>query len=69
MEAEEGGSHTPLGRLQERYGIASEESNRQLDNFIKVVVQLRKSNAKLIVLQKRLRDVKAVRRKTKSMKS
>jgi hypothetical protein len=42
-----------VGRLQERYGIASEKSNRQLEDFKRIVVQLKKSNAKLMMLQAR----------------
>lgn len=58
-----------VGRLQERYGIANDKSKRQVDDFKKVVMQLRRSNAKLVVLQKRLRDVKSVRRKITSVRS
>ena len=42
-----------VGRLQERYGIASEKSKRQVDDFRKVVGQLKKSNARLMALQAR----------------
>ena len=40
-----------VGRLQERYGIASDKSKRQVDDFKKIVEQLKKSNAKLKALQ------------------
>jgi uncharacterized protein YjbJ (UPF0337 family) len=42
-----------VGRMQERYGIAREESNRHFEDFKKVVGQLKKSNAKLLKLQAR----------------
>jgi uncharacterized protein YjbJ (UPF0337 family) len=42
-----------VGKLQERYGIVNERSKRQIDNFRKLVERLRRSNAKLLALQKR----------------
>ncbi|MGA9118167.1 MAG: hypothetical protein WB699_02275, partial [Bacteroidota bacterium] len=58
-----------VGRLQEKYGIANEQSRHQVDDFKKVVVQLKKSNAKLMTLQSRLRNAKSTQRKMKPMKS
>ena len=58
-----------VGRLQEKYGIANEQSRRQVDDFKKVVGQLKKSNAKLMTLQLRLRNEKSTQRKMKPMKS
>jgi uncharacterized protein YjbJ (UPF0337 family) len=43
-----------VGILQEKYGIAKEEANRQVDEFKNIVGQLKKSNANLIRLQKSL---------------
>lgn len=40
-----------VGRLQEKYGIASDNSTRHLDDLNELVVQLKKSNAKLKTLQ------------------
>jgi len=44
-----------VGRLQEKYGIAKEEARSQVDAFKKSVEQLKKSNSKLVQLQKSLR--------------
>ena len=47
------GRHEQLvGTLQEKYGIAKEEARRQVDEFKKIVEQLKKSNSKLMKLQK-----------------
>ena len=48
-----------VGRLQERYGIASEKSRRRDDDFRKVVAQLKKSNANLVNLQAQLKNAKS----------
>ena len=45
-----------VGRLQEKYGIAKEEANGQINGFKKTVEQLKKSNSKLIQLQKSLHN-------------
>lgn len=45
-----------VGRLQERYGIAREEANQQVKKIKKTIGQLRKSNSKLMKLQKSLHD-------------
>jgi uncharacterized protein YjbJ (UPF0337 family) len=41
-----------VGRLQERYGIAREEASGQIARFKDTVEQLRKSNGRLMELQK-----------------
>ncbi|MEX2089820.1 MAG: CsbD family protein [Bacteroidota bacterium] len=41
-----------VGILQEKYGIAKEEAKRQVDGFTKIVDQLKKSNARLMRMQK-----------------
>ena len=47
------GKHEQLvGTLQEKYGIAKEEAKRQVDEFKKIVEQLKKSNVKLMKFQK-----------------
>ena len=43
-----------VGRLQERYGIAKEEANQQVRDFKKTIGQLKRSNSKLIQLQRSL---------------
>ncbi len=53
-----------VGKLQERYGIASDRSKQQLDDFKKLVIELKKSNAKLMVLQSRLNSIQAAPRRT-----
>ena len=55
-----------VGKLQEKYGMASEQSRRQGDEFNKVVGQLKKANAKLMTLQARQKSGKLVLRKTAS---
>jgi uncharacterized protein YjbJ (UPF0337 family) len=47
------GRHEQLvGTLQEKYGIAKEEAKRQVNEFKKIVEQLKKSNDKLMKFQK-----------------
>jgi uncharacterized protein YjbJ (UPF0337 family) len=58
-----------VGRLQEKYGIASEESKHQVDDFRKVVEQLKKSNARLMTLQARYKNATSAPRKINSMTS
>jgi uncharacterized protein YjbJ (UPF0337 family) len=41
-----------VGILQEKYGVAKEEAKRQVDEFTKIVDQLKKSNARLMRMQK-----------------
>lgn len=43
-----------VGRLQEKYGIAKEEAKDKVDEFKKTIEQLKRSNSKLILLQKSL---------------
>jgi uncharacterized protein YjbJ (UPF0337 family) len=52
-----------VGRLQERYGIAKEEAEGQVDGYKRTVEQLKKSNSKLNQLQKSLQTRKTVARK------
>jgi uncharacterized protein YjbJ (UPF0337 family) len=58
-----------VGRLQERYGIASEKSKRQVDDFRKIVGELKKSNARLMALQARHKNAKSAPGKVKPAKS
>ena len=43
-----------VGRLQERYGVAKEEANLQVKVFKATIKRLKKSNGRLIELQKAL---------------
>ena len=52
-----------VGRLQERYGIASEKSKRQVDDFKKIVEQLKKSNARLMTLRRRHKNGRSTPRR------
>jgi uncharacterized protein YjbJ (UPF0337 family) len=58
-----------VGKLQEKYGIASDRSKRQVDDFKRLVLQLKKSNARLKVLQKRLTMMKSYPAKNKAVTS
>jgi uncharacterized protein YjbJ (UPF0337 family) len=40
-----------VGRLQERYGIATEETNDQVKDFKKTIGQLKKTKSQLIRMQ------------------
>jgi hypothetical protein len=40
-----------VGRLQEKYGIASERSHRQDDDYKRIVEELKMSNARLMKLE------------------
>ena len=59
-----------VGRLQSRYGIAREEAHRQVGEFKRMVEQLKKSNSKLIKVQKALgkkqKQQAASKKKTRS---
>lgn len=56
-----------VGRLQEKYGIAKEEAKQQVDLFRKTVQQLRRSNRRLIAMQKELdKRTKAGRKPVKA---
>ncbi len=49
------GKHEQLvGTLQEKYGIAREEAKRQVNEFKKIVDQLKESNGQLLRLRKSL---------------
>jgi uncharacterized protein YjbJ (UPF0337 family) len=52
-----------VGQLQSRYGIAREEAQRQVTEFKKLVEQLKKSNSKLIKVQKALSKQQAASKK------
>jgi len=54
-----------VGRLQEKFGVAIEQTKRQDDDFKKVVRQLRRSNAKLMTLQARHKKMGSAPRKMK----
>lgn len=54
-----------VGRLQEKFGVAIEQSKHQDDDFKKVVRQLRRSNDKLMALQARYKNVKSAPQKIK----
>jgi uncharacterized protein YjbJ (UPF0337 family) len=58
-----------VGRLQERYGIAKEEANQQVKDFKKTIGQLKKSNRRLMELQKSLHNNERVRRKRIGLRS
>jgi uncharacterized protein YjbJ (UPF0337 family) len=58
-----------VGKLQERYGLASEKSKRQVDDFRKVVGLLKKSNASLMKMQARQKKSKSAPRKITLAKS
>ena len=53
-----------VGRLQQKYGIAAENSKREVDEFKKIIGQLRKSNARLMTLQARHKNAKLASGKT-----
>jgi hypothetical protein len=53
-----------VGRLQEKYGIASDKAKRQVDEFREIVEHLKQSNARLIT-QKRSSRKRVVRRAAK----
>jgi uncharacterized protein YjbJ (UPF0337 family) len=58
-----GKSEEFVGRLQERYGIAREEADRQVEEFKRTIGQLKKSNDRLMRLQKSLHHKEGVRSK------
>jgi uncharacterized protein YjbJ (UPF0337 family) len=56
-----------VGRLQEQYGVAKEEGKRKVNEFNKMVNQLKKSNIKLVDAQRELsRQKKAIGSSPKS---
>jgi uncharacterized protein YjbJ (UPF0337 family) len=42
-----------VGKLQEKYGIANDKSEHQRNDFKKIFEDLKRSNARLVTLQKR----------------
>jgi uncharacterized protein YjbJ (UPF0337 family) len=58
-----------VGRLQERYGIAKEEATQQVAAFKKTIGQLKKSNSRLMQLQKSLRSKERMSRKRASSRN
>jgi uncharacterized protein YjbJ (UPF0337 family) len=49
------GKHEELvGRMQERYGIASDKAKRQADEYRNIVDQLKASTAKLVTLERHM---------------
>jgi hypothetical protein len=58
-----------VGKLQERYGIASEKAKRQVDDFRKVVGELKKSNTMLRALQARHKKAKPAPRTSRARKA
>jgi uncharacterized protein YjbJ (UPF0337 family) len=58
-----------VGKLQERYGIAKEAANRQVKDFKKIIGQLKRSNSKLIQMQKALHRKETSDRKRIKAKS
>jgi uncharacterized protein YjbJ (UPF0337 family) len=58
-----------VGKLQERYGIANEKSKHQVNDFKKIVVQLKRSNARLMSLQARMKNPKPASRRITSKTS
>ena len=55
-----------VGKLQEKYGIASDKSDHQQNDFKKIYEELKLSNARLITLQTRLKTGKPAVRKKRS---
>lgn len=55
-----------VGRLQEKYGIASDNSKHQLEDLKKLVSQLKKSNARLKLLTARLYAMQRTPKKLRS---
>ena len=41
-----------VGVLQEKFGTAQEDSKRMVDEYNKIIIELKESNKKLLVLQK-----------------
>lgn len=52
-----------VGRLQEKYGIAREEARQQVATFKKTIALLKKSNTRLMQLQKSKQSKKRTRMK------
>jgi uncharacterized protein YjbJ (UPF0337 family) len=58
-----------VGKLQEKYGIASERSKRRDDDFERIVKELKTSNASLMALKVRLKNAKLTTKQVKSTAS
>ena len=58
-----------VGGLQERYGVAKEEAKCQVVEFKKTVEQLKKSNSKLVEVQKELSKQMKTDRKPVTLRS
>ena len=58
-----------VGRMQERFGIATEEASQQVKDFKKNIAQLKKSNTQLIQLQKDLPNREKLKRKRSAAQS
>jgi uncharacterized protein YjbJ (UPF0337 family) len=62
-----------VGRLQERFGIARDAAKAEVDELKKTIKQLRRSNGKLVRLQKSLHKKgeggRKARQKSKSIKN
>jgi uncharacterized protein YjbJ (UPF0337 family) len=58
-----------VGKLQEKYGIAKDDANRQVHEFKRTVELLKKSNNKLIAAQKALSNQKHVNRRPANSKT
>ena len=56
-----------VGKLQERYGIASEQANKQVHDFKKIVGELKRSNARLMILQARQEIARPSRMRTRRL--
>ena len=52
-----------VGKLQEKYGIANEETKRQIGDFKSTLEHLKKTHTRLIEAHKRLSTQKKVNRK------
>lgn len=64
------GKHEQLvGVLQEKYGVAKEEANRQIQEFKHIVGKLKRSNASLMKLKTSSRVGKAKPRKSVTAKA
>jgi uncharacterized protein YjbJ (UPF0337 family) len=58
-----------VGRLQEKYGIANEETKQQIDDFKSTLEHLKKTHTKLVEAQKKLSKQKKLDRKPEKSKT
>lgn len=64
------GKHEQLvGVLQEKYGVAKEEANRQIQEFKHIVGKLKKSNASLMKLKTKAKPRKSATAKASANKA